>query len=107
MSLIQIIDLHHPDNDSLNMLTNTESTMVVGGSTSPVPGVITRIAPYNTSYSLSIANLNKVNILTVGSAASFDASFTIDGRNSKQVVSGSVGYNAQLNRRYAKLNYSK
>jgi hypothetical protein len=107
MSLIQIMDLHHSDNNSLNTLTNSESTMIVGGNTSPTPRVIAKITPYNTSYSLSIANLNKVNILTVGSGASFDASFTIDGPNSTQLASGLVGYNAQLNRRYAKINYSK
>ncbi len=106
MSFIQIMDLHHRNSNLLNTLNTTESKMVVGGSGSPAP-TIAKIAAYNTAYSLSIANLNKVNILTVGSGANFDASFTVDGQNSKRVVSGSIGYNAQLSSRYAKITYSK
>ena len=110
MSLIQIADLHL-GSDLLIALTDTEIDMVVGGSAAPrismsTPGTLVKIAPYNTSYSLSLANLNKVNILTVGSSASFDASFTVDGRNSKQVVSGSIGYNSQLKSPYAKIKYA-
>jgi hypothetical protein len=108
MSLIQIADLDL-GNDLLITLADTHIATIVGGAAPSVsmsiPGA--RIAPYNASYSLSLANLNKVNILTVGSSASFDASFMIDGQNSKRVVSGSIGYNSQINSPYAKLQYSK
>ncbi len=110
MSLIQIADLHL-GSDLLITLTDSEIAMVAGGGTTPgvslsTPGQLVTIAPYNAAYSLSLANLSKVNILTVGSSASFDASFTIDGQNSKRAVSASIGYNSQLNAPYAKLKYS-
>lgn len=110
MSLIQIADLHF-GSDLFITLTDSEISMVTGGGTAPTVSISTpnqtaTIAPYNAAYSLSLANLSKVNILTVGSSASFDASFLIDGQNSKRAVSASIGYSSQLNRPYAKLKYS-
>lgn len=103
MSLIQIADLR---SISLITLTERELENVTGGSMTPRLAVssnnrqVAAIEPYNAAYSITLANTNRIKYFGASSGASFDATFTIDGQNSKQVVNSAVGYITQSSGSY-------
>ncbi len=104
MSLIQIADLHST-NLELTTLTESDLAMIIGGSMARLSlssnnKQIAAIEPYNATYSISLANINKIKYFGASSGASFDASFTIDGYNSKQIVNSAIGYIAQSSSPY-------
>lgn len=105
MSLIQITDLHSP-NLELVTITERELIIIAGGSMAPRLALFSNnqqlavIEPYNVAHSISLANTNKVKYFGASSGARFDATFTIDGQNSNQVVNGAIGYIAQSSSPY-------
>jgi hypothetical protein len=89
MSLIQIADLNHFNFDRLIILTDTHSTTIFGGISTPVaPTSI--ISPYTSASSISISNFSKNNILDVSANTKFNTSFTVDTKSVKPTVNGSI-----------------
>ena len=110
MSLIQITDLHHIVSEFV-ILTQRELEIINGGrmasgfSLSSNGQQVMVIEPYNSAYSFSLANTNKVRYFGASSGANFDATFTIDGQNSKQVVNSAVGYITQSSGSYIQASH--
>ncbi len=96
MSLITISDLHHQSTnllvtltDSANIIGGSKKTPAVAASANP-PNSVNPFAPYSGAYSISTANSTRSDFLATSVGANFNAAFTVNSPNARQIISGGL-----------------